>query len=194
VVLVDHDLRPFPERSECDLIGVDNAGGGYLLGRHLIELGCTKFTYVARPWSASTVDARHSGVWQAVQRLGDGSCSLDSERGDISNAVFANKIMAGRPDAIICGNDHTAAVLIQTLGKLGVRVPGDVRVVGFDDAGFANLVTPPLTTVRQPCQQIAISAFRAMLDRLDDPSLPARSISLTPSLVVRESCGAYARG
>ena len=73
-------------------------------------------------------------------------------------------------------------------------VPGDVRVVGFDDAGFAGLVTPPLTTVRQPCQEIAISAFRAMMDRFVDPSLPARSISLTPGLVVRESCGAYAKG
>ena len=66
--------------------------------------------------------------------------------------------------------------------------------MGFDDVGFASLVTPPLTTVRQPCQQIAISAFRAMLDRLVDPSLPARSISLTPSLIVRESCSAFAKG
>ena len=75
-----------------------------------------------------------------------------------------------------------------------VYVVDGVRVVGFDDAGFASLVTPPLTTVRQPCQEIAISAFRAMLDRLVDPSFPPRSISLTPSLVVRESCGAYIKG
>ncbi|MCF7675662.1 MAG: GntR family transcriptional regulator [Akkermansiaceae bacterium] len=194
VVLVDHDLTPFPERSEFDLVGVDNTGGGFLLGRHLIKLGCAKITFVVRPWSASTVDARHSGVGQAIHRYGDASCSLAFERGDVANPVFANKLMAARPDAIACGNDHTAAVLIQSLGKLGIAVPRDVRVVGFDDAGFANLVTPPLTTVRQPCQEIAISAFRAMLDRLVDPSLPARSISLTPRLVVRESCGAYARG
>ncbi|RYD59749.1 MAG: LacI family transcriptional regulator, partial [Verrucomicrobiaceae bacterium] len=77
--------------------------------------------------------------------------------------------------------------------KIGVSVPGDVRVVGFDDAGFASLVSPPLTTYRQPCQEIAISAFRAMLDRIQDPSLPARSIRLTGSLIVRESCGAYAK-
>ncbi|MEO5916250.1 MAG: GntR family transcriptional regulator [Luteolibacter sp.] len=194
VVLVDHDLTPFPERSEFDLVGVDNTGGGYLLGRHLIKLGCLKFTCVARPWSASTVDARHTGMWEAVRRCGGNSCSVTTERGNVADPVFANKIMAGRPDAIACGNDHTAAVLIQTLGKLGVSVPGDVRVVGFDDAGFAGLVTPPLTTVRQPCQEIAISAFRAMMDRLVDPSLPPRSISLTPGLVVRESCGAYSKG
>lgn len=194
VVLVDHDLTPFPERSEFDLVGVDNTGGGFLLGRHLIKLGCRKFTFVARPWSASTVDARRTGLSEALRRFGDASCSLSAERGKVADAVFANKIMAGRPDAIVCGNDHTAAVLIQSLGKLGISVPRDVRVVGFDDAAFAGLVTPPLTTVRQPCQEIAISAFRAMLERLVDPSLPARSISLTPGLVVRESCGAYSRG
>ncbi|MEI7909255.1 MAG: GntR family transcriptional regulator [Verrucomicrobiota bacterium] len=194
VVLVDRDITPFPERSEFDLVGVDNTGGGYMLGRHLLKLGCRKFTYVARPWSASTVDARYSGLWEALRRSGGAACTLGTERGDVADPVFAHKIMAARPDVIACANDHTAAVLIQSLGKLGITVPGDVRVVGFDDAGFASLVTPPLTTVRQPCQEIAISAFRAMLDRLVDPSFPPRSISLTPSLVVRESCGAYIKG
>ncbi len=193
VVLVDHDITRFPERSEFDLVGVDNTAGGYLLGRHLLKLGCTRFTFVALPWSASTVDARHTGVWSAVQRHGDASCSVIGERGDVSKPVFANKIMAGRPDAIICGNDHTAAKLIQALGKLRISVPGDVRVAGFDDAGFASLVAPPLTTVRQPCQEIATAAFRAMLDRIQDPSLPARCIRIGGSLVVRESCGAYGK-
>ncbi len=193
VVLVDHDIVPYPERSEFDLIGVDNTHGGFLLGKHLIKLGGTRFVHVARPLSASTVDARHAGLWKAVSQYGDGDCFLKAERGEVGEPVFANKIMASRPDAIVCGNDHTAAVLVRTLGKIGVSVPGDVRVVGFDDAGFAGLVTPPLTTVRQPCQEIAISAFRAMLDRILDPSLPARNIRLIGSLVVRESCGAYVK-
>ncbi len=193
VVLVDHDVVAYPERSEFDLVGVDDAGGGFALGKHLLKLGCNRFVHVARPLSASTVDARHTGLWKAVNRFGDGDSFVTAERGEAGDPVFANKVMASRPDAIVCGNDHTAAVLIRTLGKIGVSVPGDVRVTGFDDAGFAGLVSPPLTTFRQPCQEIAISAFRAMLDRLLDPSLPARSIRLSGSLVVRESCGAYAK-
>ena len=193
VVLVDHDIVPYPERSESDLVGVDNIGGGFIVGRHLIKLGCTRFVHVARPLSASTVDARYTGLWKAVNQYGDGNCFLAAERGDVSDPVFANKIVASRPDAIVCGNDHTAAVLIRTLGKIGISVPGDIRVVGSDDAGFAGLVTPPLTTVRQPCQEISIAAFRAMLDRIQDPSLPPRCISLSGSLVVRESCGAYVK-
>ncbi|MCW1926503.1 GntR family transcriptional regulator [Luteolibacter arcticus] len=193
VVLVDHDIVAYPERSEFDLVGVDNAGGGFLMGRHLMKLGCTRFVHVARPLSASTIDARYTGLWKAVSQFGDSECFLKAERGEASDAVFANKIMSSRPDAIVCGNDHTAALLVRTLAKIGVSVPGDVRVTGFDDASFASLVSPPLTTIRQPCQEIAISAFRAMLDRIQDPSLPARGIRLNGSLVVRESCGAYGK-
>ena len=80
---------------------------------------------------------------------------------------------------------------MRSLESQGTRVPRDVRVVGFDDVKYATLVSPPLTTIHQPCRDIAVIAFRTMLDRLADPTLPTRRISLPPRLVVRESCGAY---
>ena len=92
---------------------------------------------------------------------------------------------------MICGNDLTAAQLLRALEKNNVRVPRDVRVVGFDDARYATLLSVPLTTIHQPCRDIAITAYRAMLERISDPTLPGRSLLLTPHLVVRESCGAY---
>jgi DNA-binding LacI/PurR family transcriptional regulator len=70
-------------------------------------------------------------------------------------------------------------------------VPEAIRLVGFDDMRVASLLTVPLTTMAQPCREIAITAFQAMRERLSDPTLPARSLLLTPRLVVRESCGAY---
>jgi LacI family transcriptional regulator len=70
-------------------------------------------------------------------------------------------------------------------------VPRDVRVVGFDDVKYATLLGVTLTTIHQPCRDIAITAFRAMLERIAEPTLPARSMLLSPRLVVRESCGAY---
>ena len=76
--------------------------------------------------------------------------------------------------------DHTAALLLRTLQQNGVRVPQDVRVVGFDDAKFATLISPSLTTARQPCNQLAIAAFRAMLERQSEPTLPARHIMILP--------------
>jgi DNA-binding LacI/PurR family transcriptional regulator len=75
--------------------------------------------------------------------------------------------------------------------SIGVKVPRDIRVVGFDDVKYATLVSPSLTTIHQPCRDIAVVAFQTMLERLAEPSLPARKILLMPGLVIRESCGAY---
>jgi len=101
-------------------------------------------------------------------------------------------LVSGRlADAIICANDDTAAVLMRTMESHGMRPPRDIRVVGFDDVKYATLVSVPLTTVHQPCREIAVVAFQTMLRRLVEPTLPAQTISLTPRLVVRESCGAY---
>jgi len=94
-------------------------------------------------------------------------------------------------DAVVCASDLTAAQLIRTIEKSKIRVPNDVRVVGFDDAKYATLVSVPLTTVQQPCRDIAITAFQTRLSRIAEPTLPARNILLAPRLVVRESCGAY---
>lgn len=195
VVLLDRDLMPFPNRSDFDLVGLDNMAGGYLLAEHLIKLGCRRLRFVARPNSAPTVDARIAGVREALvrHRLNSDSGWLDI--GDPADAKFVRKLTAGKQaEAFICANDDTAAILMRSLEACGLKVPRDVRVVGFDDAKYATLVSPALTTIHQPCRDIAVIAFRAMLERIAEPTLPARSLALTPRLVVRESCGAYLTG
>lgn len=105
---------------------------------------------------------------------------------------FVRLLIGGRRwDVVVCGNDLTAAQLLRALEKNNVRVPRDLRMVGFDEAKYATLLSVPLTTVHQPCRDIAITAYRAMLERIIEPTLPARSLLLTSHLVVRESCGAY---
>jgi LacI family transcriptional regulator len=111
--------------------------------------------------------------------------------GEPEDSNFIEGLVNAEPDGAICANDQTAAVLTRSLERKGLRVPRNVRVVGFDDVRFATLVSVPLTTVHQPCREIAVTAFRAMLDRIADPSLPPRSLVLTARLVIRESCGAY---
>ena len=73
---------------------------------------------------------------------------------------------AGRPDAIVCANDWTAARLMRTLLELRRRVPGDVRLAGIDDMEYASLLPVPLTTLRQPTREIGAAALAAMLDRV----------------------------
>ena len=192
VVLIDRDLLDYPQRSDFDLVGLDNLGSGYLVGAHLIKLGCKRILFVARPLSAPTVEARITGIREAMERHRIEPLMNWVRNGNPDDIKFVRSLTAGlQTDAIVCANDFTAAVLMRSMESIGVKVPRDIRVVGFDDVKYATLVSPPLTTVHQPCRDLAVIAFRTMLERLAEPTLPARSIYLTPHLVVRESCGAY---
>lgn len=192
VVLLDRDLVPFPQRSHFDLVATDNLAGGSLLAEHLLKLGCRKLAFVAPPNYPSTVQARIAGVREALvsHRL-----ELPPDWihvGDVADLKFRRALTGGRRwDAVICANDVTAAQLIPALAANGIEVPRDLRVVGFDDEKLAALASAPLTTIHQPCREIASTAYRAMMERVADPTVPVRSLSLTPHLVVRESCGAY---
>ena len=101
----------------------------------------------------------------------------------------AQTIAKAGAHALITG--HCGPKAFRALEAAGIKVPRDVRVVGFDDVRYATLISVPLTTVYQPCRDLATVAFRAMLERIADPALPARNFVLNPRLVVRESCGAY---
>jgi LacI family transcriptional regulator len=192
VVLIDRDLTNYPRRSDFDVVGIDNLAGGYMITEHLIKLRCRRILFVSRPLSAGTVNARISGVREALLQNGLEVDRQLVKEGDPTDIKFVRSLVAGRlADAIICANDDTAALLIRTLESQGVRVPRDVRVVGFDDVKYATLVSVPLTTIHQPCRDIAVVAFQTMMRRLSEPTFPIQSISLTPHLVVRESCGAY---
>lgn len=192
VVLIDRDLLGFPARSDFDLISLDNMASGFLVGEHLIRLGCKRLFFVARPLSAPTVDARIAGVRESLARHHLEPLPNWIHVGDPADTKFVRSLTAGRlTDALVCANDFTAAVLLRSLESIGAKVPRDFRLAAFDDVKYSTLVSPPLTTIHQPCRDIAVIAFRTMLERLREPTLPARSIYLTPRLVVRESCGAY---
>ena len=133
-----------------------------------------------------------AGVREALARRNVKSDPNWVHIGDLEEKKFVRSLTGPLlPDAYVCANDHTAAQLLRELHQAKVRVPEDVRVVGFDDVKFATLVSPPLTTMQQPCREIALTAFRAMMDRLSDATLPACHLSLSPRLVIRDSCGAY---
>lgn len=192
VVLLDRDLTPFPSRSDFDLIGIDNAMAGYLACEHLIKLGNRRIAFVARPLSAPTVLARMTGARNA---LFDAGLEIPKDFYRIGNprdAKFVRELTLGRKvDAVICANDLTAAQLMNSLAKLKMRVPEDMRLIGFDNLEYAELLAVPLTTIAQPYREMASNAMRAMRSRLSDPSLPPTTLLSTPSIVVRSSCGAF---
>ena len=175
VVLLDRDLVPFPRRSKFDLVGIDNFAGGYMLAEHLLKLNCLRFLFVARPQSAPTVNARIAGAREAALAHGVQLPKTFVRIGEPTDPAFLQALLAKpRPDAVICANDHTAATLIRALESSRVRVPGDMRVVGFDDVKYATLLSSPLTTIHQPCGELAQVAFRAMLAELRFPRFQDR--------------------
>lgn len=192
VVLLDRDLHPFPTRSEYDLVGVDNFAGGYQLAAHLLKLGYKRIKFLTNPNAAPTVTLRIAGAFTAITNKSFCSISDFVLEHDASDPKLLQKLRGRSPtEAVLCANDQIAAELIKSAHKAEIRVPQDLAIVGFDDVKYASLLSVPLTTMHQPCREIAAVAFRAMLDLLEDRDLPPRSYSLPSRLIVRESCGAY---
>jgi GntR family transcriptional regulator of arabinose operon len=192
VVLLDRCVLEFPERSEYDLVCLDNRRAGYIVTDHLLRQGAKRVAFLTLAGSAETVDDRIAGYREAIFKHGWEMPREMVLRGDPTHVSFiANELRGSNMDAFLCANDRTAAQLMQTLLGLGVRVPEDVRIAGIDDVRYAGLLPVPLTTFHQPCLDIGAAAIATMYDRVANPHLPARSILLNGHLVVRKSCGAH---
>ncbi|MFI4860439.1 MAG: GntR family transcriptional regulator [Phycisphaerales bacterium JB063] len=189
VVLLDRDYLAYPSRSGYDLVGIDNRRAGYLVAHHLLEQGAQRVAFLAHRDSADTIEARIGGYRDALFEAGPVKEDLVLRCSPDDGAKIKAFIKSRKPDAIMCGNDATAAQLMQSLAKLGVSVPGDVLVAGFDDVGYAKLLSPPLTTIHQPCEAIGRAAVRLMLSRVQEPKLPARHVLIKTELIPRQSTG-----
>jgi GntR family transcriptional regulator of arabinose operon len=190
IVLLDRDIVAFPQRSRFDLVGIDNRRAGFLITDHLIGLGCKRADFLARPDSAPTVMLRIAGYREALLSAGIHPDPQWIHSGEPTDERFVERIVADGAIAVICANDLTAANLMRTLDALGCPVPQKMRVVGFDDVRYAELLRPSLTTIHQPCVDIGTIAMQVMLERIENPSFPPRDILAQPTLIVRQSCGA----
>jgi GntR family transcriptional regulator of arabinose operon len=190
VVLLDRCVLKYPERSEYDLIGLDNRRAGYIVTDHLVKRGGRRIAFLAREGSAETVLDRIAGYHEA---LNDNDLPGDKNlllRGDPSDKAFVEAAFCNHKiDSVMCANDITAANLMQTLLLLGIRIPQDVHIAGVDDVKYASLLPIPLTTFQQPCAEIGAVSMAAMLERVKNPQLPPRLILLNGRLIARQSCG-----
>jgi len=186
---LDRGVRPFPERSPYDLVGINNRRAGYLATDHLLKLGCQRVLFISEQVATSTVEARIAGFRDALHTHGlpvlpHSVQSLSSVLNDLKN-----KLDELHPDAFVCVNDRSAGRLMQGLLAQGYQIPRDIRMVGIDDVEYAKLLPVPLTTIHQPCREIGQAAMAAMLDRIQHPDMLARDILLDCKLVIRASCG-----
>lgn len=189
VVLLDSDFVTPPNRSEYDLVGVDNTGIGYALAKHVIAAGAKRIMYFSNPLPAPTSLKRGTGVGIAVAEAG-----LPWKKGSVffadpTNTRAATRVFADRnsPDAIIAVNDYIASLLLKTLKAVGKRVPEDVLLAGVNGDPVAEEAIPPLTTVMQPCHEIGATAVSLMFERLANPDLLPREVFLSAKMLERGS-------
>ena len=186
VVLIDRDIDMGADPVRHDFVGIDNIAAGRALGAHVLACGAKRVRFLMRPRCASVIRDRLDGVVSALGDVCASDCAIVAEPDDVAalRPVFASR---GRPDAVICESDYVTAILRNTLDRFGLSVPRQVMLAGFDDVRCAMTTSPPLTTIRQPCSEIADVAYLTLLDRIRDSRLPPRRILLPAPLVVRES-------
>ena len=189
IVLIDRDLGPLPQARAYDLVGIDNFAAGYALGELMVRAGARRIRCVHFRDSAPTVRRRIYGVAQAAMDAGLGWSRASVIELDIGDARALASALEGRdpPDAIVCANDRTASFVLRTLDAIGLKVPRDVRVSGFDDLAYARGSKTPLTTMRQPCAELGRVALRTLVERILHRDLPPRKILLSAELVRRKT-------
>jgi len=188
VVLMDRDIETFPSRSAYDLVSVDNFRLAFVLTRHLLERGCRSVRFVARPYSAPTVQMRIFGFMQALKEAGMRVSQDDVLIADTYDAQFTSRLLkdTDRP-GVLCANDTTASRLMHALTDQGLTIPDRVMVAGVDDIKYANYLRVPLTTYKQPVKEIAKVAIDLMFSRIREPHQKARTVLLDGEIVIRKS-------
>ena len=185
LVLLDRDICDFPQRSSHDLVGVDNIRGGYLLGQHLIDVGCRRALFFSENVTFSSARGRWIGYRSAMEANGVEARSFGGDPESASTVLDA--IRAHKPDGIVCDNDRHAAIMMRHLLNAKISIPGEIKLAGFDDTPTASLLTVPLTTIRQPAAAIALRAVSLMNDRIAHPHQPPVHVEVHCELIVRDS-------
>jgi len=187
-VILDPAGDPAPD---VPSVGSANWSGGVQAARHLIELGHRSIAVIGGPHDMMCSRARVSGFRAALDEAGvpfreDALVWGNFLREDGLNLGLELLRLRDRPTAIFAGNDLTAFGVLEAARTLGLSVPRDLSVVGYDDLQIARWSGPPLTTVRQPLAEMGEQAALLALDSRDG-SVRAARVDLATSLVVRES-------
>lgn len=204
VVLLDRDIYDSYHRSDLDIVGINNEQSSLILTNHLIELGCRKIDFICGEKETTAIKDRIRGYKAALEEHhlvpeDDRMHFLDTKelvrKGSNWEKAkeFLNCIHSGHTEAFVCVNDGTAADMMNFLLRQDIKIPEQIRIVGFDDLPIIDYLPIPLTTIRQPASTIAYEAIRTMVDRLKHPDMEARDIMIKTQLIVRESCGVHLR-
>jgi LacI family transcriptional regulator len=175
-------------------VTVDDVRGGDLAASHLFALGHDVIGFVNGPRAIRQCADRRVGARLALRRASRSgekqlrevaAGALSVEHGE--KAVEELLALEPRPTAVMCANDLLALGVLKGLIAVGTRVPQDMALVGYDDVTFASMLSPPLTSVRQPKYEVGASAARLLFEQFSGRSVHAHSLRFEPELIVRAS-------
>jgi LacI family transcriptional regulator len=176
-------------------VAVDDVLGGRLAVEHLVERGHTRVAFIGGPDSIGQVRDRLEGARRAWDDAGlpaDQLTVVPTSALTVVEGRSAGERVMGlaarrRPTAAFCANDLLALGLLQQLSTAGLSVPGDLAIVGYDDIDYASAAAVPLTSVRQPRQELGRRAAELVMDEADNPDHLHQQVVFTPELVARRS-------
>lgn len=189
VVVVDRGAGP----DRCS-VTVDDVLGGDLAATHLLDTGHERIAFIGGPRTLGQVADRIAGAERALARAGHGTLTvLPTGRLDVAEGRRAGERLAGlpasrRPTAAFCANDLLALGLLQQMVRLGIRVPEEMAIVGYDDIEFAEAAAVPLTSVSQPRHLLGRTAADLLIAEARAPEGHVhQQVVFAPELVVRTS-------
>ncbi len=189
VVLVD---RRRADDSFCS-VSVDDILGGWLAVMHLVERGHRRVAVIGGAMNIGQVRERIEGARKAWAESGlppEDLVVLETEDLSIREGLAAGERLAGiprRPTAAFCANDMLALGLLQRLTGLGMKVPDDLAIIGFDDIDFAGAAAVPLSSVRQPRLELGKTAAQLLIEETADRGHDHRQVVFNPEVVARAS-------
>lgn len=171
----------------------DDTTGVTMAVKHLADLGHQRIAHIAGPLDTSTGVVRANAFHAAVRDLRlDDDPSLVVEAAywvEENGAIAMRRLLDAGTEftAVVAGNDLIALGCYDVFAERGISCPEDVSVVGFNDMPFLDKLRPPLTSVAVPHHQIGVEAARMLLEIINEPDRPPRSVLLPVTLVVRGS-------
>jgi LacI family transcriptional regulator len=186
-------LNRHTDALKCDYVINDNVYGAYSAVNHLIQRGHRRITYICAKPTASSGKERIAGCKMAVTENGLPSNALSVVTCDetiescynIIKELISKDINLG---AIFVWDDRLAIGVIKAIFEVGMRIPQDIAVVGYDDIESSEYLFPSLTTIRQPTYQIGETAAHILVDKLEaEGVIEIKEIVLKPELVIRET-------
>lgn len=193
VALIDQDVRLYNDNSKCIIVNSDNYNGAYNATKHLISLNHTKIAHITGDLEKFSSIERVKGYKKALQDSNipiNNQFIINSEFIEMGGYRAAKKIFSrdNKPTAIFASNDKIAIGAIKAIKELGLKVPEDVSIIGFDNIEESKYLDPPLTTIQMELAEMAELATNRIINSIENYMNVSEYYNIPVTLVSRSTC------